>query len=88
MDQNSLKLARLGQETGIEQNDPTGNVRGRQMRPQGLAEFHPDGTAGQRRQHSTHAYRFGGAALGGRVFGDITPGNPAGTAGVGALKKS
>ena len=46
MDQDSFELARLNQQSGIEQDDPSWNVRGSQMRPQRAAELHSDGTAG------------------------------------------
>jgi hypothetical protein len=52
MDQDSFKLARLGEESAIEQNDTSWNVRGRQMGSQSAAELHSDGTAGKSRQHS------------------------------------
>ena len=84
MDQDSLELAALGQKSSIEENDPSWNVRGRQMGSQSTAKLHANGTAGKSRQHSwLDAYGFAGAAVGGS-----TPGNPAGAAGVGALKNS
>jgi len=78
MHQNSVELAGLGQKPGIQQNNPSWNMRSRHMGPQRSAKFHADGTAGKRRQRH---YRFGS------LFGN-TPGNPAGGAAAGALKKS
>jgi len=46
MDQDPFELARLGQESGIQKNNPSRNVRGRQMGSQSTAEFHSNGTAG------------------------------------------
>jgi hypothetical protein len=49
VDQDSLELARLRQEFGIEQHHPSRDVRGSQMRAQRPPQFHADRTAGQRR---------------------------------------
>ena len=52
MDQDSLELTGLVQKSGIQQNNPSWNMRRRQMGSQRSAKFHADGTAGQRRQQS------------------------------------
>ena len=60
MDQDALELAALGEDLGIQRNATARNVRSRQMRAEGTANFDADGTAGERREH----YCFGGAAVG------------------------
>ena len=62
VDQDSLELARLGQESGIEQNDPPWNVRGRQVGPQRTAESRR-GWDGRREAAALVRYFFGGTMV-------------------------
>ena len=78
MDQDPFKLPRAGKKFGVEQNAASRNLGGSQVWPQRTAEFHADGTAGERRQHSENRYWRGGTA-------EKPPGC---TGAAGALKKS
>jgi hypothetical protein len=59
MHQDALKVATLGQDFAIQQNQSSGYGSRGQMRSQGSPDFHPDGIAAEGGQHGRR-YCLGG----------------------------